>query len=262
MRLLTPSDSSLQRSNFGRELAQHLCDGLPEITERYSLCPGEVANFRDRDKIAIILEGDLEVDCAGKPLYLLEAYDIIAETPIPSLVYIAKTPVTFGLLPCHIFFNHIAATQHGPQDWTNYLLNNQAFLRECYAESLPSEFTPKAGFLTIYPGDTIIQEGDEADCVYTLIKGKAAAYRNGIKVGDIQPNEIFGAMAVFTRQPRMASVIAIEECTLVAVQKDEFIDLLVVQPQVCLGLIEEMAEKINQLNAQIISLTREPEATV
>ena len=106
-------------------------------------------------------------------------------------------------------------------------------------------------------GETIIHQGDTADRVYTLLEGSADALCDGVKVGEVHPNEIFGALAVFTRQPRMASVVATSDCTLLAVRKEEFIELIEHQPQICLGLIEEMAAKINQLNGQLRDLKNE-----
>jgi len=40
-----------------------------------------------------------------------------------------------------------------------------------------------------------------------------------------------------------------------AVRKEEFISLIEYQPQICQGLIEEMASKNNQLNSQLSQLT-------
>lgn len=122
-------------------------------------------------------------------------------------------------------------------------------------DSLPrNDFTP--GFSNFAPGDTIINQGDNADLVYTLIEGHADAVCDGVKVGEIHQNEIFGALAVFTGQPRIASVVARTECTVMMVNKDDFVQLIYQQPQISVGVIEEMAAKINELNSQILSLKK------
>jgi CRP-like cAMP-binding protein len=123
-----------------------------------------------------------------------------------------------------------------------------------FAQELRSEFQPSAGFMHYRAGETIIQQGSVAHKVYTLLEGSADAVCDGVKVGEIHSNEIFGALAVFTRQPRIASVIATSDCTVLAVRKEEFITLVEHQPHICLGLIEEMAAKINQLNNQLLLL--------
>jgi CRP/FNR family transcriptional regulator, cyclic AMP receptor protein len=118
------------------------------------------------------------------------------------------------------------------------------------------DFTPNRGFSNFSSGEIIINQGDAADLVYTLIEGSADAVCDGIKVGEIHQNEIFGALAVFTRQPRIASVIARTDCTVMMVNKDDFIQLIFEQPQISVGLIEEMAAKINELNSQILALKK------
>ncbi|MDQ2077683.1 Crp/Fnr family transcriptional regulator [Marinimicrobium sp. ABcell2] len=140
------------------------------------------------------------------------------------------------------------------QEWTRHLVCASCFYRAALAQEIRAEFQPSAGFMHFSAGETIIQQGTEADRVYTLLEGKAEALCDGVKVGDIRADEIFGALAVFTRQRRMASVVAASDCTVLAVRKEEFIDLVDLQPQICVGLIEEMAAKINQLNAQMLAL--------
>lgn len=124
-------------------------------------------------------------------------------------------------------------------------------------DSIPeNDYSLMRGFLDFAKGDTIITQGDEADLVYTLIEGSADAVCDGIKVGEIHQNEIFGALAVFTRQPRIASVVASSDCTVMTVGKEDFIRLIYEQPQLSVGLIEEMAAKINHLNNQLLALKK------
>jgi CRP/FNR family transcriptional regulator, cyclic AMP receptor protein len=139
-------------------------------------------------------------------------------------------------------------------EWTRHLVCTACFYREALAQEIRGEFQPAAGFMHFSAGETIIRQGAEADRVYTLLEGKAEALCDGVKVGDIHADEIFGALAVFTRQRRIASVVAASDCTVLAVRKEEFIDLVELQPQICIGLIEEMAAKINQLNGQLLAL--------
>lgn len=123
-------------------------------------------------------------------------------------------------------------------------------------ESFPDDVSPRRGFSNFAAGETIIAQGDPADLVYTLIEGSADALRDGIKVGEIHQNEIFGALAVFTRQNRIASVVAKTDCTVMMVNKDDFIQLIYEQPQLSIGLIEEMSAKINELNTQLLALKK------
>ncbi len=148
---------------------------------------------------------------------------------------------------------HVNANTKLQKNWAYYLTCTFSFYQQALAQELRTEFRPHAGFLHFNAGDTIIQQGDTADRVYTLLEGNADAVCDGKKVGDIHTGEIFGALAVFTRQLRIASVIAASDCMVLAVRKEEFADLIDYQPQICMRLIEEMAEKINQLNNQLLT---------
>ncbi len=122
--------------------------------------------------------------------------------------------------------------------------------------SIDADYPTNRGFIHYAAGETIISQGEDADLVFTLIDGHADAVCDGVKVGEIHQNEIFGALAVFTRQPRIASVIARTECTAMMVNKDDFVQLIYDQPQIAVGLIEEMAAKINELNNQLLALKK------
>lgn len=104
-------------------------------------------------------------------------------------------------------------------------------------------------------GDTIIQQGDSADYVYTLTQGHAEAYQAGVKVGDIYAGEIFGALAAFTDSKRNATVKATKACTVETVHKDNFLSLVEEQPQLCVKLISDMARLISDLNESILLLS-------
>lgn len=141
-----------------------------------------------------------------------------------------------------------------PRELTEYLLLSSSFHRSALAQEIRADFQPAAGFVHFPAGETIIHQGAEAGRVYTLLEGEAEAVRDGVKVGEIHANEIFGALAVFTRQKRIASVLAKSDCTVLAVRKEEFADLAELQPQICLGLIEELSDKIHHLNTQVLSM--------
>lgn len=220
------------------EVSNDLFDNQPN-TRLYLITAGQVF-YRVRGKlVAILEEGDLIGLTRSLNLNegLFSCIDTLVLTPYERDELIAHVNSDFKL----------------QKNWAHYLICNLAFFQHALAQEIRAEFQPQAGFIHFQQGEVIIAQGDLADKVYTLLDGGADAVCDGVKVGEIHPNEIFGALAVFTRQPRMASVIASSDCSVLAVRKEEFIDLIDHQPQVCLGLIEEMATKINQLNAQLLA---------
>jgi len=201
-----------------------------------------------------ITEGQVFYRVRGKLVAILEEGDLIGLTRSLNLNEgVFSCVETVSLVPYERdeLIAHVNDDIKLQKNWAHYLVCNIAFYQQALAQEIRAEFQPQAGFIHFNEGEVIIHQGDEADKVYTLLDGSADAVCDGVKVGEVHTNEIFGALAVFTRQKRIASVIATSDCTVLAVRKEEFVDLIDHQPQICLGLIEEMAAKINQLNTQL-----------
>lgn len=215
-----------------------------------------------RERVFLIAEGQAQYRVGAKLVARFGQGDLIGlsrELDLASGVYASDAPILLVPFDFAQFEQRALLSRVELHRWTHYLLCLGSFYREALAQEIRSEFEPSAGFMHFREGEIIIEQGTEAERVYTLLEGRAEALCDGVKVGDVQENEIFGALAVFTRQKRMASVVAVTDCTVLAVRKEEFIDLIDIQPQICLGLIEEMAAKINQLNNQLLSLKAERE---
>jgi len=206
-------------------------------------------------RLLLITEGQVYYRVRGKLVAILEEGDLIGLTRSLNLnegVFSCIENVQFTPYERDELIAHVNSDLKLQKNWAHYLVCNIAFYQQALAQEIRAEFQPQAGFIHFHQGEVIIQQGDEADKVYTLLDGSADAVCDGVKVGEVNTNEIFGALAVFTRQPRIASVIATSDCTVLAVRKEEFVDLIDHQPQICMGLIEEMASKINQLNNQLL----------
>ena len=256
-----PDKQPEQLTELACKLRSQLNDilkGLPPAGEPASVSRSEdIFAGQPESRLFLLQSGQLQCLHQGKLIYIVETGALVGLSgplKLPLGNFVAEEPVT--LLPYD--FDRLLAHANRDGDsqklWTHYLLTTAGFFHEGMAAEIRSHFQPAAGFLHFARGETIIQQGTEAECVYTLLEGSADAIHDGVKVGDVRAEEIFGAMAVFTRQKRSASVVATSECMVMAVPKDDFIDLIEHQPGICLGLIEEMAGKINELNRQILQL--------
>lgn len=208
-------------------------------------------------RVLLIVEGQVDYYLHNKLVMHFEEGDLLGlprSLNLPQGQFSCKEPVTLVAYERDALVEQANSDLKSQRNWAYLLLCNISYYEQALTQELRTEFQPSAGFLHFRAGETIISQGDVADRVYTLLEGAADAVCDEVKVGEIHANEIFGALAVFTRQPRMASVIASSDCTVLAVRKEEFITLIEHQPQICLGLIEEMAAKINQLNNQLLQV--------
>lgn len=220
----------------------------------------DVLGEQTDSRLFLIRSGHVQCHQEGKVVFIAEAGDLIGLFRAQQLMeghyqsddYVELVPYSFNAI------EEAAATSPQRQrQLISYLMSMACFFNQALAFEIPKRFKPATGFLQFDAGDVIINQGEQAECVYTLLEGTADVTNNDVKVGEINADEIFGAMALFTNQPRNATVTATSSCSVLAVRKDEFLDLVSHQPEVCVGIIEEMADKINQLNNQVISLQKQ-----
>ena len=241
-----------------RSLTELLCAQVAPADTPFAVEPNSDI-FADiaPTSILLIVEGQVDYYLHNKLVMHFEEGDLLGlprSLNLPQGQFSCTGPLTLVAYERDALVAQANSDLKSQRNWAYLLLSYISYYEQALSQELRTEFQPSAGFLHFHAGETIINQGDIADRVYTLLEGAADAVCDGIKVGEIHPDEIFGALAVFTRQPRMASVIASSDCTVLAVRKEEFITLIEHQPQICLGLIEEMAAKINQLNNQLLQV--------
>jgi serine/threonine-protein kinase len=80
------------------------------------------------------------------------------------------------------------------------------------------------GTQTFRAGTVILHEGDPPDAAYILMSGRCEAYRTvGLErrpLREMGPGDVFGEMALLSKQPRSASVIALEDVTAIVVSPE------------------------------------------
>ena len=84
---------------------------------------------------------------------------------------------------------------------------------------------------SVEAGTVICAEGEKADNVYLLAKGKVKVYRtdvdgNETTIAIIEQGNLFGEMALFDKGLRSASVMSIEPCQLYIFEGDRFLELV------------------------------------
>ncbi|MEM7350502.1 MAG: serine/threonine-protein kinase [Acidobacteriota bacterium] len=77
---------------------------------------------------------------------------------------------------------------------------------------------------TFAPGKTIVREGDEADVAYIITEGRCRVLKETQGqvnfVRELASGEVFGEMAIFSSQRRTATVEAIDQVTVMVVERD------------------------------------------
>lgn len=237
--------------------AQWLCD-LPPCGPTLELqASNDLLTQLPADQLFLLDEGVI-IGCIGtRPLFYWQDGDLIglqrgedwADCRLCSDGTLRLTPYRRREV-----FQHLYADAHRADEFLEYLQGQMAILAHAVAELKPREFRSTNGFKRVEAGETLIKQGDAADHVFVIIAGHAEAFVDGHKVGDVAKDEIFGAMAVFTGEPRNATVIAREPSTVMLVPGDQFLSMTRTNPKIAHSLIESMARRISQLNRQITQM--------
>ena len=107
---------------------------------------------------------------------------------------------------------------------------------------------------------TVVEEGLPGDYMYVIREGRAKvtkASEDGREkiMNFLEAGAFFGDMALLGDETRSASVKTLEESTLLALSRRDFIDLLRQSPDLALSVIEELANRLRETNEQARSLS-------
>lgn len=238
-----------------------LLDGLSPCDEPLQIERSEnLASDLPSNQLFIIDNGLLHALVDERPLFYLQEGDLVGlrqGIDLPSCRYTSDEPLTLIPYSRSDVFKHIYANESRQELFIQYLVGHTALLSDALARIKQPEIRPATGSKHFAKGDALINQGDEADHVFIIIDGHAEAFVDGVKVGDVQKDEIFGAMAVFTHEKRSATVLASQACTVMVIPKDQFLSLMESNPRIAHSLVESMARRIDLLNKEVTGL-RQP----
>ncbi len=105
----------------------------------------------------------------------------------------------------------------------------------------------------------VINEGDDTDCLYIILKGKAHALRSDESgrqfiVNRFGPYDYFGEMSFFDRHARCATVITKEKCTLMILPRKAFFSFAAQHPEIYSNVIRALLDKLRKATQQIEEL--------
>jgi CRP-like cAMP-binding protein len=106
---------------------------------------------------------------------------------------------------------------------------------------------------TLKRRDELFHKGDEGGEVYVVSSGKLKVLTTSIEGDDVVfsilgPGEVFGEVALLGAMRRTASVSAIEDCTLVAINRRDFMSYVKTDPDVAAKLLSVLAMRIKRVS--------------
>ena len=104
-----------------------------------------------------------------------------------------------------------------------------------------------AGEVTYLNGDTIYEMDQEADALYLVLEGKVRLHRDGEEITTAGSKEAFGTWALFDDEPRVATASAVEDCRLLRIYREDFLELLSDHVEITQGVFKTIVRRMRGL---------------
>jgi CRP-like cAMP-binding protein len=110
-------------------------------------------------------------------------------------------------------------------------------------------FRHEAKFTNLMAGETLFREGDAADFMYVLVRGRASIKVRDHRVEEAQPGALIGELALIDQGLRSATVEAIVDCQLVSIDQRAFDTLIARTPHFARYVMQVMAQRLRRTDA-------------
>jgi CRP-like cAMP-binding protein/di/tricarboxylate transporter len=104
-------------------------------------------------------------------------------------------------------------------------------------------------------GGEVFRQGETGDSLYVVAAGTlgvfvaAAAGGSTLRVGTLTPGDLFGEMALFTGEPRSATIRADGPSTILQMPRDRFLALVIREPTISLTIAATLSQRLRSANA-------------
>jgi CRP/FNR family transcriptional regulator, cyclic AMP receptor protein len=93
-------------------------------------------------------------------------------------------------------------------------------------------------------GEEIFAEGEAGDALYLVLDGKVRIHRSDRVIAELGDRECFGEMAILDPAPRMATVTALHDTSLLKISREDFQEILLEKPEIAMGIIKVLTRRL------------------
>lgn len=224
--------------------------------------------FLRRDKMYLLLEGEVGITVKGKSVGTVREGEIFGE--MAFITQTARSATATAITACSIIAlddKQFHAALHKTPEFALTLMSIMvgrlrgmiARLKADGALSVDEECKESVVFdkkllaelvcelgdarMRYGQGKVIMQEGQAGILMYVVLEGRVAIAIQNSVVGKIGPGGMFGEMALIERTERLASAVAETDCSLLAINRNVFLDLVKDNPAFGVALLSAVGER-------------------
>ncbi len=211
-----------------------------------------------RSFLYVLQDGMLSCSREGRDLFSFDVGDLVGVESVfcsAAVTLSTEFAVVVDEYPVDHFFSTIRTDERLSRLWNEYLGHQFKMFSIMLASMIQSEAPIVPEIRCFMAGDRIVEQGTVGDEVFTLLDGHARVMVDQCPVGEVLPEEIFGAIAALTGTKRTATVEASADCMVVVLSREQFKNMLHTRPETVLKLMEDMARVIVAMNEKVSALT-------
>ena len=110
--------------------------------------------------------------------------------------------------------------------------------------------------MTIHAGETLFEQDSEADAMYFLESGQVHIMRhypdgNEVILATEVPYYVIGELSMLANEPRTGSVVAVGDCDLLKLSREDFLAIVKNTPEVAVGALDDLGKRLYKLNLRV-----------
>ena len=95
-------------------------------------------------------------------------------------------------------------------------------------------------------GVKLVSQGEAGNAFYVLLSGSAVVRRNGRKVGELEPGDYFGELAILDPAPRNADIVATSHVSVARLMVSPFRKMIREVPALSERLLAGLAHRLRE----------------
>jgi CRP/FNR family transcriptional regulator, cyclic AMP receptor protein len=227
-----------------------------------------------RDKMYVLLEGQVALMAKGKPIGMVKVGDIFGE--MAAISDSPRSATAMARSDCRVIAlddkQFTAALQKKPEFALMMLGVMIQRLRGLIAKlsGVPAGAEAKEsrvfdkklianlqaglgeqGTVRYEKGKVIMVAGQTGAFMYVVLEGRVAISIRGAVVERVGPGGVFGEMALVDQSPRSANAAAESDCVLLSINRNVFLNLVKSEPNFGISLLSAMAERLRNTAAGV-----------
>lgn len=105
------------------------------------------------------------------------------------------------------------------------------------------------------PGEIVIKQGEDGDCMFAILDGEAEVVRRRKKkeltVAVLGKGDLFGEMALIGGRPRSATVRALTQLRVMTIDRRTFARRIQEDPAIAMNLLGMLVDRIESLDEEL-----------